>query len=55
MKKTSSVDTNAIEKSSKTEKFEYVFNELESLIDEQKNELMNLKKSISESLQKDEG
>ena len=54
MKKTSSVDTNAIEKSSKTEKFEYVFNELESLIDEQKNELMNLKKSISESLQKDE-
>lgn len=54
LKKTSSIDTNAIEKSSKTEKFEYVFNELESLIDEQKNELMNLKKSISESLLKDE-
>lgn len=53
LKKTSSIDTNAIEKSSKTEKFEYIFNELESLIDEQKNELMNLKKSISESFQKD--
>lgn len=53
LKKTSSIDTNAIEKSSKKEKFNFIFNELESLIDEQKNELMNLKKSISESLQND--
>jgi|SRR6056297_87763 len=54
MKKTSSVDTDNIEISSKTERFEYVFNELESLINEQKIELMKLKKSISESFQKDE-
>jgi len=54
LKKTSSIDTNAIEKSSKTEKFEFVFKELESLIDEQKNELMNLKKLIYKSFQKEE-
>ena len=53
LKKTSSIDTNAIEKSSKKEKLNFIFNELESLIDEQKNELMNLKKSISESFQND--
>lgn len=54
LKNTRSIDTNAIEKSTKTEKFEFVFNELESLIDEQKNELMNLKKLISKSFQKKE-
>ncbi|MER3318491.1 MAG: hypothetical protein RIB79_09360 [Allomuricauda sp.] len=50
LKNTSSIDTNAIEKTSKKEKFDYIFNELESLINEQKNELINLKKSISKSL-----
>lgn len=53
IKKSSTLDTNAIKKSSKAEKFEYIFNELENLIDEQKSELMKLKKSVSESFQRD--
>lgn len=49
LKKGGSIDTNAIEPTSKKERFEHVFNELEGLIEEQKVELLKLKKSMLES------
>ncbi|SFB91095.1 hypothetical protein SAMN04489722_101240 [Algibacter lectus] len=44
------VDIDNLKKTSKKERYDYVFNELESLIDEQKNELTKLKNKIFKSL-----